>query len=84
MVRTYELENHHLKLLQGAAECLDRIVDSREALAEHGLTYVDRYGQPKERPECMTERQNKALFMRLLRELALDINTSDSRPPALY
>ena len=81
----YELEEHHLKLLTLAAEAWDRCVQTREALAEHGLTYKDRFGQPRARPEVAVERDARIAFARLLRELALDINepSDECRPPAI-
>ena len=38
----YSLEPHHVRLLTLAAESWDRCCESREALAEHGLTFIDR------------------------------------------
>jgi phage terminase small subunit len=77
VVSAFELEEHHLKLLVLAAESWDRCVQAREALAEHGLTFVDRFGSPHARPEVSIERDSRIGFARMLRELALDIE-----PPA--
>jgi P27 family predicted phage terminase small subunit len=68
----YELEPHHLKLLVAACECLDRWEQARKALRKHGLTYVDRFQQPKTRPEVAIERDSRIQFARLLRELDLE------------
>jgi phage terminase small subunit len=79
---TYQLEAHHLRLLTLAAEAWDRCVQAREALAEHGLTYTDRFDQPRARPEVAIERDSRIGFARLLRELALDVEPpADCRPP---
>jgi phage terminase small subunit len=79
-----DLEGHHLKLLSLAAEAWDRCAEAREAIAEHGLTFVDRLGTPRARPEVAIERDSRIAFARLLRELALDVAApDDSRPPAL-
>lgn len=43
MLEEYSLEPHHLKLLARAAEAWDRGERAREAIAEHGLTYEDRF-----------------------------------------
>lgn len=79
---TFRLEPHHVRLLTLAAESWDEGETARKAVAEHGITFVDRYGQPRERPEVGTGRQARITFARLLRELALDISPPvESRPP---
>ncbi len=81
---TYELESHHIKLLTLAGEAWDRCQEARKAIAKHGLTFTDKFGQVKVRPEVAIERDNKIIFARLIRELNLDTeNPEDSRPPAL-
>ena len=81
----YELEDHHLRLLTLSCEAWDRCTQARQALAEHGLTYLDRFDQPKSRPEISVERDSRIAFARLLRELALDFETpaEPSRPVAV-
>jgi hypothetical protein len=51
----YELEPHHLRLLTLAAEAWDRCQQAREAIEKHGLTFNDRFEQPRPRPEAMKE-----------------------------
>ncbi|MEJ7714176.1 MAG: hypothetical protein WKF40_00095 [Thermoleophilaceae bacterium] len=52
------------------------------ALAQHGTTYTDRFGQPRARPEVNIERDARIAFARLLRELDLDGEPApDPRPP---
>lgn len=68
----FDLEEHHFKLLISAAESWDRITAAREIIDVQGMTYLDRFKQPKARPEIAIERDNKVIFARLLRELALD------------
>jgi phage terminase small subunit len=82
---TYELEQHHLRLLQLAGEAWDRAEQAREALAEHGLVFDDRFGQPHARPEIAVERDARLAFARLIRELDLDAEppSSPSRPPGI-
>ena len=78
----YVLEQHHIRLLILAAEAWDRGVQAREALAKSGLTFTDRYGSPRTRPEVAIERDSRLAFARLVRELALDIESPpESRPP---
>jgi hypothetical protein len=57
IVADFELESHHLHLLTLAAEAWDRCCEAREALAEHGLTFADRHGSPRARPEAGIESQ---------------------------
>lgn len=80
----FELEAHHIRLLTLAAESWDRCEQSREILDRDGLTYVDRFGSPKARPEVAIERDSRIAFARLIRELALDVEApGDSRPPII-
>lgn len=82
--RGFELEEHHRRLLVLAAQSWDRCEQAREALAKHGLTYEDRFGAVKARPEVAIERDAKIAFCRMLRELALDVEApQESRPPAI-
>jgi phage terminase small subunit len=84
VVSDFYLEQHHLKLLTLACEAFDRCEEAREAIAEHGTTYVD-IGQPRARPEIAIERDSRIAFSRLLRELALDVDEpKDSRPPTIH
>jgi phage terminase small subunit len=84
IVGEFCLESHHERLLIKACEANDRCEQAREALKTHGLTFTDRFGSPRARPEVAIERDNRIAFARLLRELGLDIAPpSDSRPNAL-
>jgi phage terminase small subunit len=57
-----------------AAESWDRCQQARQAIQKHGLTFDDRFGTPKARPEVAIERDSRLAFARLLRELALDVS----------
>ena len=67
-----DLEPHRLRLLQLAAEAWDRVHQARQALAEHGLTYLSKDGDPRPRPEVAIERDARIAFARLVRDLGLD------------
>lgn len=86
VVSEFELEPHHVEQVIQAAQCLDRIDRAREEIDAHGPYFTDRFGQPKEHPAHKTERDNKILFNRILRELCLDIEEpkTPGRPPKLY
>jgi phage terminase small subunit len=86
VVESYQLEPHHLRLLQLAGETWDRVQQAREALSEGGLTYANRFGNPVLRPEVAVERDGRLAFARLVRELDLDVDgpaEPRSRPPGL-
>jgi hypothetical protein len=86
VLETYEMQPHHLRLLQLAAESWDSSQMAREAIEQHGQTYVDRFGAPRLRPEVNVERDARLSYARLLRELDLDIeppSDNGTRPPGL-
>jgi len=82
VLEEFDLEDHHIKLLTLAAEAWDRACAAREVIDANGLTYVDRFNQPKARPEVGIERDSRIGFARLLRELALDVDTPADAPRA--
>lgn len=80
----YALEPHHIRLLTLCAESWDRCEQARLVLAADGLTFTDRFGQPRSRPEVAIERDARVGFARLLRELALDVEPpKDTRSPGI-
>lgn len=85
VVRDYELEPHHVRLLTLAGESWDRCEQARNAIDEHGLTFTDRFACPKARPEAAIERDSRIAFARLLRELDLDVEvpSETKRTPQL-
>lgn len=56
VVEEFDLDSHHVRLLTKACEAFDRSEQAREALLKYGLTYTDRFGAPRARPECAIER----------------------------
>jgi P27 family predicted phage terminase small subunit len=86
VVRDYQLEPHHLKLLQVAAECWDRLCQAREQIAKDGLVVVGSEGALKAHPAVAIERDCRLAFARLIRELDLDVEApaaTRSAPPPL-
>lgn len=85
IVREFELEQHHLRLLRLACEAWDRCQQCREIIDRDGVSYVDRFGAPRLRPECAVERDSRTAFARLVRELNLDSapGPDSPRPPSL-
>jgi P27 family predicted phage terminase small subunit len=62
------LAHHHLRLLEAACGAWDRMVEAREAVAAHGLTFEGKDG-PRPRPEVAIERDARIAFARIVREL---------------
>lgn len=85
VLRNFELDQHHFRLLCLAGDAWDRAQQAREAIAEHGITYTDDKGLPRKRPECAVESDATIRFARLVRELGLDAagDPEQPRPPNL-
>ena len=77
----YELEPHHVKLLQLAGEAWDRCQEAREAIKKHGMTFQNKYNETKIRPEAIIEKDSRIAFARLLRELNLSEESPESPRP---
>jgi phage terminase small subunit len=71
IVADYDLEPHHLKLLEAAADAWDRMVQARATVLADGLMVEGDRG-PKQHPCVAIERDARVAFARLLRELDLD------------
>jgi len=86
VLRDFDLESHHVRLLQAASEAWDRMQQARQALADHGgLTFADPNGNIRAHPCVAMERDARVAFARLVRELDLDAGApaERSRPPSL-
>jgi phage terminase small subunit len=81
VLEQYELEDHHIRLLTLACQSWDRTTLAREAIAEHGLTYTDRFNSPRKRPEVSVAESATIAFARLTRELDLDCGSPATIPP---
>ena len=86
VVRDFHMEPHHTRVLTHACETWDRVVEAREAVASTGPFFKNRHGEIKPHPGLAVERDGRALFARLIRELNLDVDSPAepySRPPRL-
>jgi phage terminase small subunit len=85
-VATYELEPHHLKLLEAAADAWDRLVTARAEVLRDGITVEGVHGK-KQNPAVSIERDARLAFSRIVRELDLDepmpAPMPYMRPPAI-
>ena len=87
VVNDFDLEAHHLHLLQCACEAWDKMSLARREIAAHGsLTFRDNAGNIKSHPANAIERDSRTAFARLVRELDLDAGAPSEarRPPALH
>ena len=75
VLAAYELESHHLRLLEQACLQLDRAEGFRTEVVAHGVCVKDRFDQLKTNPAVDGERQAHLALARLLRELALDFDS---------
>ena len=86
-VKEYDLEKHHLMLLQAACEVWDQLQQARELIARDGLMIKGPRGALRIHPAAGVERDSGIGFARLLRELDLDVEPPSSsrlpQPPAL-
>lgn len=76
----YELEEHHLRLLELAGRSWDRCEEARQEIAHEGITFRDKYGQIKMHPAVNVERDSQIRFCRILRELSLDCEPPPEAP----
>lgn len=85
VLKEYQLEEHHERVLQLACEAWDRSEEARLRIAQDGAYLPDRFGQLKAHPAIDVERDSRIAFMRALRELDLDVDppAAEARPPQL-
>ena len=69
----YELESHHVKLLESAAACWDRAEEARATICAAGPYYTDARGVKRAHPAIGVKLANRNQFSRLIRALGLDI-----------
>lgn len=83
-LQEYELDPHHLRILQCAAEAWDRMRQASAELDAHGsLTFKVEGGGIRAHPAVAIERDSRIAFARMVRELGLDLGepTAPRSPP---
>ncbi len=82
----FVFENQHeIELLGSAGGELDSQVESQKAIDADGYYIQNRYGKLIEHPAVKSLRDSRVLFMRLVREMGLDLTTGpESRTPRKY
>ena len=77
-------EAHDLERLSMACRCLDDLDVAESRVKVDGMFTTNRYGATVEHPAQKSIRDLRLLFIKIVRELQLDITPSESRPPRLY
>jgi hypothetical protein len=81
MCLEYQVEDcGGLSLLERAAECVDRLVAARAAIAEHGEVITTAGGKPVLNPACKLEKEARDGFLAAMRMLNLDTEPPRPRP----
>lgn len=81
----YELpDTHDLTRLAMACKCLDELADAEMQIKKDGRFCINRYGSTVEHPGCKMVRDSRILFIKIIRELNLDLPVPVARPPRNY
>jgi phage terminase small subunit len=76
---------HDIERLSMACKTLDEISADEATLKAEGRFTADRWGRAIPHPAVKTLGENRILFLRIVRELGLDLVTAeDPRPPRQY
>ncbi len=73
LMREWEFGPDALLLLESVLEAFDRMRQAQAVLAREGITSMDRFGQLKVHPCALIERDSKALLLRYVKSLGLDL-----------
>jgi len=74
IVRAYGLHDEvSRQILEEACTSLMRAREAREAVDREGISYTDRWGQPKRHPLCDVERDARAAALSAFRQLNLEM-----------
>lgn len=81
----YDLtEAHDLERLAMACKCLDDINEAEQRVKTDGMYVTNRYGNTIEHPALKTTKDLRLLFIKIIRELSLDVAAPEARPPRRY
>ena len=73
IVDAFELEDAGLMILESALEAFDRMRQAQAIIADEGIVITDRFGQKKQHPATLVERDARGQMARLLQQLNLDL-----------
>ncbi len=78
------VEGHDLARLEMACKTLDDLAVAEEQIKNDGMFTKNRYGSTVENPAVKTVKDLRLLFVKIIRELNLDVTVPESRPPRGY
>lgn len=67
-------------LLESMLESFDRMRQAQKILSEEGIVTKDRFGQARQHPATLIERDAKNAMLRCLKQLCLDVEPPHSKP----
>lgn len=77
ILEQYEIDDDAgFLLLRTAMESLDRMREAQTILQKDGIVIADRFGQKRQHPATLVERDAKNMLLRSLKSLNLDITPS--------
>ena len=78
-------DSHDLQRLAMACKCLDDLAIAEGRVIIEGMFIQNRYGNITEHPAVKTVRDTRLLFVKIIREMGLDlVDVKDTRPPRQY
>jgi P27 family predicted phage terminase small subunit len=80
IVGEWSMDDSGLMILESALECFDRMRQAQASIAAEGAVVKDRFGQLKQHPAILTERDAKGGLLRHLKALNLDLEPLNPKP----
>ncbi len=80
IVKEWEFDNPALLILGTALTSFDRMREAQKILDKDGIVIGDRFGQLKQHPAALIERDAKSVMIRALKTLNLDIEPLHDKP----
>ena len=80
IVTEWQLDDPALLILGSALESFDRMRQAQAILDKEGVVISDRFGQPKQHPATLVERDAKSVMLRALKTLNLDMEPLHDKP----
>jgi len=83
LVNEWVLDDAGLLILQAGLEALDRMIEAQAILKVDGSITEDRFGQKKQHPATLVERDSRSAMLAALKQLHLDLEPAGGlgRPP---
>lgn len=79
-VTEWQLDDASLLILRSGLEALDRMRQAQDLIAKHGLVAPDRFGQLKQNPATIIERDSRAAMLSAFKRLNLDLEPLAAGP----